>query len=271
MKLTRFDANNNDSPFDSIRHYDEQGNEFWYARELMTFMGYQSWQRFETPIAQAMENMDLSGDVVEKHFNSNVKKSKGRSGNDYRMTRYACYMVALACDGRKSEVAMAKRYFAVKTRQAEVTIPKQNEEIEALKLKLALAHAEKEKAIAEKNLLDTRNYIVTALPEPMQQKILGYQMVEKKIVEKVIYKEDEFIRNDSTVNKTHLCKRYGILTKSGSPDYRRLNKILESANLPSSAWQEIKDIQTNKELKIEYLNILDKLVIDDSRQLWIAE
>lgn len=143
--------------------------------------------------------------------------------------------------------------------------------IELLRLEKDVAIAKGNTAIAEKNLLDTKQYITTALPEPVQQKILGYQLVTEKVVEKVVYKEDEFIRNDSTVNKTHLCKRYGILTKSGSPDYRRLNKILESANLPSSAWQEIKDIQTNKELKVEYLGILDKLIVDDSRQLWIAE
>ena len=268
MNLTRF---SNESPFDSIRRIDENGNEIWYARELMTIMGYQSWQRFETPITQAMENLELSGDVVSEHFNSKAKKSKGRTANDYGLSRYGAYMVALACDGRKQEVALAKKYFAVKTRQAEVVIPQQNDELEALKLKLALANAEKDRAIAEKNLLDTRNYIVTALPEPMQQKVLGYQVVEKKVVEKVVYKEDEFIRNDSTVNKTHLCKRYGIMSKSGSCDYKRLNKILATANLPSEAWLEVKDIQKNNELKVEYLNILDNLVIDDSRQLWIGE
>jgi len=270
MNLTRF---SNKSPFDSIRRIDEKGIEVWYARELMTIMGYSKWDAFLTAIERAIENMGLAGDNVEVNA-SDYKEPSGKTNQErlnYRLSRYGAYMVALACDGRKQEVALAKKYFAVKTRQAEVVIPQQNDELEALKLKLALANAEKDRAIAEKNLLDTRNYIVTALPEPMQQKVLGYQVVEKKVVEKVVYKENEFIRNDSTVNKTRLCKRYGILSKGGSCDYKRLNKILATANLPSEAWLEVKDIQKNNELKVEYLNILDNLIIQDSRQLWIGE
>jgi KilA-N domain len=150
--------------------------------------------------------------------------------------------------------------------------------LEEMKLKLALLHAEKDVAIAkanisiaEKNLLDTRHYIVTALPEPVQQKILGYQVVEKKVVEKVVYKESEFLRDNSTINKTSLCKRYGILTKNGKPDYVRLNKILSTVDLPLTAWHEVKDIQSNKELKTEYLSLLDDAIVQDSRQLWIGE
>jgi len=150
-------------------------------------------------------------------------------------------------------------------------IVQQHDTIQELTLKLALANAEKDVAIAQQKLLDTRHYIVTALPEPVQQKILGYQIVEKKIIKKVVYKESEFIRNDSTVNKTSLCKRYGILTKKGKPDYPRLNKILGTVNLPTEAWREVKDIQSNKELKTEYLAILDNAIVQDSRQLWIGE
>lgn len=271
MNLTRFDADNNNSPFDSIRHYDEQGNEFWLARELMSLLGYDKWQNFHKNIKRAYVSCQNTQNDATMHFLLTSVKTSGRTADDWKLSRYACYLIAMNGDPTKIEVAQAQSYFAVKTRQAEVIIPKQNEEIEVLKLKLALANAEKEKAIAEKNLLDTRNYIVTGLPEPIQQKILGYQLVEKKVIEKVVYKEDEFIRNDSTVNKTHLCKRYGILTKSGSCDYKRLNKILMTANLPSEAWIEVKDIQKNNELKVEYLNILDNLIIQDSRQLWIGE
>lgn len=125
MNLTRFENNSKDSLFDSIRRYDENGHEYWLARELMTLMGYQSWRRFETPIAQAIENLELSGDVVSDHFDSNDKVVKRPQGGgskqvDYKLSRYACYMTALSCDGRKPEVALAKKYFAVKTRQAEV-------------------------------------------------------------------------------------------------------------------------------------------------------
>ncbi len=269
MNITVF--GNDQSPFDSIRHFDEQGNEFWYARELMVVMGYKQWRSFKQAIDVALENMELVGDSTEGHLACVTHKTQGRDAEDFKLSRYGAYMTALACDRNKVEVALAKKYFAIKAREAEVILPQLNDEIEVLKLKLALAKAEEKRAVADKNLLDTRHYITTALPELQQQIILGVKIVEKTVVDKQVYVGDEFIRNDSTINKTKLCQRYKILTKNGKPDYPRLNKILATANLPESAWYEVKDIQTNKELKKEYLNILDNLIIDDSRQLWIGE
>lgn len=143
--------------------------------------------------------------------------------------------------------------------------------LEEMKLKIEYERLKGQNLQSEFALTQFRHTIVNTCPEPVQQKILGYQLVEKVVVDKQVYKENEFIRNDSTINKTKLCQRYGILTRNGKPDYSRLNKILATANIPESAWYEVKDIQTNKELKKEYLNILDNLVIDDSRQLWIGE
>ena len=67
--------NENTSPFDSIRRTDEQG-EYWLARDLMTVMGYTLWQRFENPITQAIENLELTGDKASDHFLSLVIKSQ---------------------------------------------------------------------------------------------------------------------------------------------------------------------------------------------------
>jgi phage regulator Rha-like protein len=154
---------------------------------------------------------------------------------------------------------------------AKKLITQQQDTIKELTLKLALANAEKERAMAEKNLLDTRQYIATALPEPMQQKILGYQVVEKVVEKTVVYKEEEFLRDSSTINKTKLCNRYGILTKNGKPDYPRLNKILSTVDLPAMAWKKIKEVRENVELKSEYIELLDGAIVQDSRQLWIGE
>jgi hypothetical protein len=143
--------------------------------------------------------------------------------------------------------------------------------LEEMKLKIEYERLKGQNLQSEFALTQFRYTVVNTCPEPVQQKVLGYQLVEKIVVNKQVYKENEFIRNDSTINKTKLCQRYKILTKNGKPDYPRLNKILATANLPESAWYEVKDIQTNKELKKEYLNILDNLIIDDSRQLWIGE
>jgi hypothetical protein len=143
--------------------------------------------------------------------------------------------------------------------------------LEEMRLKLALANAEKENALAQQKLLDTRYMITQTCPEPVQQKILGYQTVEIPVIEKVVYREDEFIRDNSTLNKTQLCHRYGILTRNGKPDYPRLNKLMATLNLPKDAWREIKNIQPTEEFNKDYLTLLDRLMIDDSRQLWIAE
>ena len=155
--------------------------------------------------------------------------------------------------------------------QAKKHLFAQQDEIETLKLKLKVLEAEKDVALAQQKLLDTRHMVVTTCPEVMQQKILGYQIVEKPVIEKVVYREDEFIRDNSTLNKTQLCKRYGILTRNGKPDYPRLNKLMATLNLPKDAWREIKNIQPTEEFNKDYLTLLDRLMIDDSRQLWIAE
>ena len=120
---------NNNSPFDSIRHLDDKGNEFWYARELMPLLGYKMWQKFNGVIETAKENLEtVTGQVIEhflpvevKNMDESGKRLKGRSGLDYKLSRLACYHIALCCDSRGNDaVKLAKHYFAVKTREAEV-------------------------------------------------------------------------------------------------------------------------------------------------------
>jgi hypothetical protein len=121
MSLMQVATNNNESPFDSIRRIDANGNEYWLARELMKLMGYLKWERFSGAIEMAKENLEIAGDIVSDHFFPLTGKSQGRDSQDYKLSRYAAYHVALTCDGRKSEVALAKKYFVVKTRQAEIS------------------------------------------------------------------------------------------------------------------------------------------------------
>jgi hypothetical protein len=116
---------NNDSPFDSIKRFDENGQEYWSARELMTVMGYLKWQFFIKSVDQAKENMELAGDVITDHLTPTRKMVKRTQGGgvdqeDFKLSRYAAYHTALACDGRKPEVALAKKYFVIKTRKAEI-------------------------------------------------------------------------------------------------------------------------------------------------------
>ncbi|MFE3371212.1 phage antirepressor KilAC domain-containing protein [Streptomyces sp. NPDC059173] len=107
---------------------DHYGEERWSARDLQQLMGYDQWRRFEAVIERAQETVDASGFDQRDHFATSGKvMSSGRWGRqqvrDYRLTRFGAYHVALAGDGRKPEVAAAKTYFAVKTREAELAQP----------------------------------------------------------------------------------------------------------------------------------------------------
>ena len=150
-------------------------------------------------------------------------------------------------------------------------IPQQNDLIRELELRLQLAQAETQKALAEKSVLDTRHLIVATCPEPMQQKILGFEVVKEIEYRDRIIQDNQVINDGSTINKTALCKRYGFMTKAGSPDYAKLKKHLDSLKIPDYAWENVTSIRDNQELRRDYLGELDKMIMDDSRQLWFGE
>lgn len=117
--LTLFGA----SPFDSIRREDENG-EYWSARDLMTVMGYTNWREFKDAISRATITASNTGADVASLFGDAPKKvTAGRPAEDFRLARYAAYLVAMNGDPRKPEIAAAQTYFAVKTREAEVSKP----------------------------------------------------------------------------------------------------------------------------------------------------
>jgi hypothetical protein len=126
--------NNSESPFNNIRRFDENGNEFWYARELMPLLGYQKWERFFGSIERARFACENSG-LLWADNASHLRETTGKTERDnYRLSRYACYLVAMNGDPRKPEIAAAQTYFAVKTRQAETVIPQKNDRIRELEL-----------------------------------------------------------------------------------------------------------------------------------------
>jgi hypothetical protein len=113
--LTLFGA----SPFDSIRREDEHG-EYWSARDLMSVMGYTNWREFKDAIGRATITASNTGaDVASLFGNAPKKVTAGRPAEDFRLARYAAYLVAMNGDPRKEEIAQAQQYFAIKTRQAE--------------------------------------------------------------------------------------------------------------------------------------------------------
>ncbi len=112
--------------FENIKHVDENGVEYWYARELMPILQYSNWQNFEKIIDKAKISCENSGISVFEHF-IDVNKLSKRANNaeveikDYELTRYACYLIAQNGDSRKKVIALAQTYFAVQTRKQEIT------------------------------------------------------------------------------------------------------------------------------------------------------
>jgi len=111
--------------FEGIKKLDENGVEYWEARELLPLLGYENWQKSEEVIGRAARACMNSGQDVDNHFNQKVKMVKigsntMREVRDYRMDRYACYLIAQNGDPKKQEIAMAQTYFAIQTRQQEI-------------------------------------------------------------------------------------------------------------------------------------------------------
>ena len=111
--------------FESIKHIDENGIEYWYARELQNVLNYKEWRKFENVINKAKEACENSDISTFDHFvdvAKTIKMPKGAEKTiiDYRLTRYACYLIAQNADSRKEVVALAQTYFAIQTRRQEI-------------------------------------------------------------------------------------------------------------------------------------------------------
>ncbi len=107
------------SPFDNLRRLDEAG-EWWSARDLMPLYGYSAWQGFSRVIDRAKLACATSAQDVSSNFIRIDKINNSRHRvEDYRLTRYAAYLVAMEGDPSKPEIGGAKTYFAVQTHRSE--------------------------------------------------------------------------------------------------------------------------------------------------------
>ena len=122
--MNEIDKNN--KSFEDIKHIDEYGIEFWYARELMPILQYTKWQNFKKIIDKAMvacKNSEISIEDCFTDISKPIISGKGKQEliEDYKLNRYACYLIAQNGDSRKKVIALAQTYFAVQTRKQEIS------------------------------------------------------------------------------------------------------------------------------------------------------
>jgi DNA-damage-inducible protein D len=119
-------SNNNLTVFEQIKQIDENGNEFWMARQLAKTLDYKDFRNFLVVIEKAKEACQNSGQAVANHlveFNEVVAVGSGATHNypSYKLSRYACYLIVQNADPSKEVVALGQTYFAVQTRIQEIT------------------------------------------------------------------------------------------------------------------------------------------------------
>lgn len=121
------EPNRTGSPFDALKQVTEQGAEYWSARDLAPLMGYAKWQNFQTPLNRAMKSAEVQGTNVASNFMRSHKVTvQGKMPQeDFRLSRFAAYLVAMNGDPNKSEVAAAQAYFAIQTHAAETHVVKE--------------------------------------------------------------------------------------------------------------------------------------------------
>lgn len=130
--------------------HNEDGVEYWFARDLQTLLGYVKWDKFTAVIEKARTSCQTAGNAVEDHFLQSEKmvdlgSGAVRSIPDFKLTRYACYLIAQNGDPSKEEISFAQAYFAIQTRKAEV-IEERLRDLKRLEKREYLA--EKEKKLA---------------------------------------------------------------------------------------------------------------------------
>lgn len=126
--MDKLETNKNycNETFEDIKHIDENGIEYWYARELQVVLDYKEWRKFEGVIQRAVISCKNSNINALDHFVGADKMVQIGSGaerkqKDYKLTRYACYLIAQNGDSRKEVIALAQTYFAIQTRKQEIT------------------------------------------------------------------------------------------------------------------------------------------------------
>lgn len=123
--MNEISINGINNSFEEIKEIDENGIEFWTARKLFPLLGYSRWETFNEVIGRARKSAFNSGQITENHFRDLTKlvdigSNTKREIKDWKLDRYACYLVAQNGDSKIPQIAFAQTYFAVQTRKQEI-------------------------------------------------------------------------------------------------------------------------------------------------------
>ena len=155
--------------FDSMKHLDNSGREFWFARELQEVLGYTQWRNFENVIERAKTACINSGANISDHFADiskmvNLGLGAERQIQDIALSRYACYLIVQNGDPRKEIIALGQTYFAIQTRRQELGDAKRLVAEDERRLTIRHELAEHNKSLAEAakmaGIVDPRDYAI---------------------------------------------------------------------------------------------------------------
>lgn len=149
-------ARQHHATFESIRHLDDEGNEFWLARQLATVLDYSQYRHFLPVVERAKEACRNSGQAVEDHIEDvltmvDIGSGAKRQVEDFRLSRYACYLIVQNGDPSKPVIANGQTYFAMQTRRQELA-----DDVKFAQL------SEDDKRLAIRNELATHNKYLAA-------------------------------------------------------------------------------------------------------------
>lgn len=159
--------------FEGIRHVDAQGNEFWLARQLASVLDYSQYRHFQPVIERAKEACRNSGQPVGDHIEDvltmvEIGSGAKRQVEDFRLSRYACYLIVQNGDPAKAVIANGQTYFAMQTRRQELADDAKFAQL-----------SEDEKRLAIRNELATHNkYLAAAAKDAGVESPLDYAIFQ---------------------------------------------------------------------------------------------
>lgn len=278
----------NNTTFEDIKHIDENGYEYWNARELMIALEYSKWENFHKVIKSAMVACKNSNYNIIECFPEVSKTSKMPNGGvkiilDYKLNRYACYLIAQNGDSRKETIALAQTYFAIQTRKQEINEKEYSELLEDEKrfyqrnltkkgnnsLNLAAKNAgvknfdtfhnfgykglyngETADDIAKRKGLRYREDILDNMGSfELAANLFRITQTEQKL-------ERENIKTEGDVNKTH----YEVGKEVRNTIKRLGGSMLEELPTPKKSLKELEKERKNLQTKIDKIDKIENVI-----------